>query len=59
MSKRSHTMESFSHFVVALIGAIAIVGAVAWGISASQQHSCGEGGSIACRTPAQMAQAHY
>ena len=57
MSKHSHAMENFSHFVVALIGATVIVGAVAWAFMASDDHGCG--GGINCRTPAQMAQAHY
>jgi hypothetical protein len=57
MSKRSHAMENFSHFVVALIGATVIVGAVAWAFVASDDHGCG--GGISCRTSSQMAQAHY
>ena len=57
MSKRSHAMESFSHFVVALVGAVAIIGAVAWGFAATDNHGCGNG--ISCRSSTQMAQAHY
>jgi len=57
MSKHSHAMESFSRFVVALIGAAVIVGAAAWAFVASDDHGCG--GGINCRTTAQMAQAHY
>ncbi len=57
MSKRSHAMESFSRFVVALIGATAIIGAAAWGFMASDDHGCG--GGINCRSSSQMAQAHY
>lgn len=57
MSKHSHAMESFSHFVIALIGATVIVGAAAWAFVATDDHGCG--GGITCRTPAQMAQAHY
>ena len=57
MSKHSHAMESFSLFVVARIGATAIIGAVAWGFMASDDHGCG--GGISCRSTAQMAQAHY
>jgi hypothetical protein len=57
MSKHSHAMESFSRFVVALIGAAVIVGAVAWAFVATDDHGCG--GGINCRSSAQMAQAHY
>ncbi len=57
MSKRSHAMESFSRFVVALIGATAIIGAAAWGFMAFDDHGCG--GGIDCRSTSQMAQTHY
>lgn len=56
MSKHSHAMESFSHFVIALIGATVIVGAAAWGFMATQDH-CAAG--MTCRTAEQMAQVHY
>jgi len=57
MTKHSHAMESFSRFVVALIGATVIVGAVAWAFVAFDDHGCG--GGINCRSSSQMAQAHY
>ncbi len=56
MTKHSHAMESFSHFVVALIGAAVIVGAAAWAFVAFDDHGCH---AVDCRTGAQMAQAHY
>ena len=57
MSKHSHAMESFSRFVVALIGATVIVGAAAWAVVAFDDHGCGSG--VSCRSSAQMAAAHY
>jgi hypothetical protein len=58
MSKRSHAMENFSHFVVALIGATVIIGAAAWAFVAFDDHGCSTQ-TEGCRTPAQMAQVHY
>ncbi len=58
MSKRSHTMESFSHFVVALIGATAIIGAAAWAFVAFDDHGC-SASTVGCRSHSEMAQAHY
>ena len=57
MSKHSHAMESFSRFVVALIGATVIVGAAAWAFVATDDHGCHSG--ISCRSTTEMAQAHY
>ena len=60
MTKRSHAMENFSHFVVALIGATAIIGAAAWAFVAFDDHGCGTHDTgISCRTHAEMTQAHY
>lgn len=53
---KSHASESFSHFVVALIGATVIVGAAAWAFSASQDICASK---FPCRTAAQMAEVHY
>ncbi|MGZ3297433.1 MAG: hypothetical protein ACXU8U_07835 [Asticcacaulis sp.] len=58
MSKHSHTMESFSRFVVALIGATAIIGAAAWAFMAFDDHGCSTS-TVGCRTQAEMAQTHY
>jgi len=53
-------MENFSHFVVALIGATAIIGAAAWAFVAFDDHGCGTHDTgISCRTHAEMTQAHY
>jgi len=57
MSKHSHAAESFSHFVVALIGATVILGAAAWAMMAFDNHGCS--GGIECRTEAQRAQVNY
>ena len=56
MSK-SHAAESFSHFVIALIGAVVVVGGAAFLVIATDNHGCS--GGIECRTSAQMNQAHY
>jgi hypothetical protein len=56
MSK-SHASEEFSHFIVALAGAAVLLGAVAWSFVAMDTGGCTS--YIKCRTPAQMAQAHY
>ncbi len=56
MSK-SHAAESFSHFVIALIGAIVVVGGTALLFVTFDDHGCSSG--IECRTEAQMHQAHY
>lgn len=58
MSKRSHAMESFSHFVVALIGGAAIIGVAAWAFMAFDDHGCSTS-TVGCRTTTQMQQAHY
>ncbi|HVZ30276.1 MAG TPA: hypothetical protein VG839_07775 [Asticcacaulis sp.] len=56
MSK-SHASESFSHFIVALVGATVVVGAVAWAFVAMDTHGCT--GYLKCRTATEMAQVHY
>ena len=58
MSKRSHAMESFSHFVVALIGGAVIIGAAAWAFMAFDDHGCSSS-TTGCRTQTEMNQAHY
>ena len=57
MSKRSHAMESFSRFVIATVGALALIGAVAWAFVAFNDSGCS--GGIKCRTAAEMSQPHY
>ncbi len=54
---KSHASESFSHFVVALVGATVILSAVAWAFVATDNHGCGT--YIKCRTAEQMSQVHY
>lgn len=53
MSKQSHTQETFSHFIVALIIVVAGFAIVAWGFS--MDHTCPAGQS--CKAP--PAQVHY
>lgn len=57
MSKRSHAAETFSHFVIALIGATVIIGGAAWAFMAFDNGGCS--GGIQCRTAEQMAQVNY
>ncbi len=58
MSRRSHAMESFSHFMVALVGAAAILGAAAFAFAMFDDHGCTSG--VKCMTPAEeAAAAHY
>ena len=57
MSKRSHAMESVSRFVIAALGATALIGAVAWAFMAFDNGGCS--GGIECRTPAERAQTQY
>ncbi len=57
MSKHSHAMESFSRFVVAMVGALALAGAVAFAFVAIDDHGCSSG--TACRTASQMHETHY
>lgn len=57
MSKRSHAMESFSRFVIATAGALALLGAVGWAFVAFDNKGCS--GGIQCRTEAEMTQPHY
>ncbi len=57
MSKSSHAMESFSRFVIALVGALAVVGAVAFAFIAFDDHGCSTG--VHCRNATQMQQTHY
>ena len=57
MSKQSHAMESFSRFVVAMVGALALAGAVAFAFVAMDSHGCS--GGINCRTTGEMHQVHY
>ncbi|MBW8734993.1 MAG: hypothetical protein JF571_11950 [Asticcacaulis sp.] len=56
MSK-SHAAESFSHFVIALIGAVVVLGGAAFLVMATDNHGCS--GGIECRTSTQMNQPHY
>ncbi|MBW8880387.1 MAG: hypothetical protein JF615_02880 [Asticcacaulis sp.] len=57
MSKRSHAMESFSRFVIATAGALALMGAVAWAFIAFDNSGCS--GGIKCRSQTEMHQTHY
>ncbi|WP_157138695.1 hypothetical protein [Asticcacaulis biprosthecium] len=57
MSKRSHAMESASRFVIATLGAMALIGAVAWAFVAFDNGGCS--GGIECRTEAQRTQVQY
>jgi len=57
MSKRSHAAETFSHFVIALIGATVIIGGAAWAFMAFDNGGCS--GGIQCRPAEQMAQVNY
>lgn len=57
MSKSSHTMESFSRFVIALAGAAAILGGAAWAFAAFGVQDCH--GGIECRSSDQMQHPHY
>lgn len=57
MSKRSHAMESAQRFVIAALGAMALIGAVAWAFMAFDNGGCS--GGIECRTEAQRAAGKY
>lgn len=57
MSKRSHAMESFSHLMVALVGAVVILGAAAFAFVAFDDHGCTSG--VKCMTAAEQAAVHY
>jgi hypothetical protein len=57
MSKRSHAAENVQRFVIATAGALALLGAIAWGFTAFYNGGCS--GGIECRTAEQRAQVHY
>lgn len=57
MSRQSHAMESFSRLVVATVGALMLVGAVAVGFVMLDDHGCSSG--VRCHTAAEMANPHY
>ncbi|EGF92565.1 hypothetical protein ABI_10020 [Asticcacaulis biprosthecium C19] len=50
-------MESASRFVIATLGAMALIGAVAWAFVAFDNGGCS--GGIECRTEAQRTQVQY
>lgn len=57
MTKRSQTMESFSHLIVAIAGGLAVMGAIAFAFVVFDDHGCSAGAE--CRSAAQMHQVHY
>lgn len=57
MSKRSPAMENLSRFVIATVGALALLGVVAWAFIAFDNGGCS--GGIECRSASERAQVHY
>jgi hypothetical protein len=57
MSKSSQAMESFSRFVIAVIGAAVVLGAAAWVFAEFGIQTCSA--DFPCRTASQMSHAHY
>ena len=58
MSRSSHhNMESFSRFVIAVVGAIVLLGGATWAFVALDNHGCS--GGITCHAAGETSQPHY